>query len=80
MDDNEPQIGKKDNTDGLPKNLRNSVAVPTMGAAGGKSQVQNVNVGSSDKDMQEMDDEDFSDDGEGNLDKTAPTKKSWAMK
>lgn len=73
----EPKKDKKENGDALPKHLRNSVAVPTMGAAAAKSQVQNVIAGASERDMQEMSDEDFSDDPEAtNNDKTAPTKKS----
>ena len=35
---------------------------PTVGANGKKSIVQNVNVGNSEKSIQEMSDEDFSDD------------------
>ena len=60
-------------------NLRNSIAAPTIAADNMKSAVQNVNAGASDKDIQEMSDEDFSDDeddGQTNNDKTAPTKKS----
>lgn len=69
---------KNQNGDALPKHLRNSVVAPTMGAAAAKSHVQNVDVGGSENDMQEMSDEDFSDDNDGrtNNDKTAPTKKS----
>ena len=37
-------------------NLRNSTIAPTVGAAGKKSIVQNVNAGNSEKSIQEMSD------------------------
>lgn len=59
-------------------NLRNSIAAPTIAADNKKSIIQNVDAGNSDRDIQEMSDEDFSDDMDQptNNDKTAFTKKS----